>query len=164
MRNWKEKLFFGPLPRGEDEIAVWLRGLKQHKIDWVITLLSDDELSEISPEFAQWRDAQIGYDTLQIPMPDGGVPTAKDEIELFWDSALDVAKWVDEQNQRVFVHCAEGIGRTGTFAAAVLQGLAYSADEAVTEIRACGSEPETDRQDAFLAAGPPPLMTHNRQT
>lgn len=164
MRNWNERLFLGPLPRSEAEIVNLLNDLEQNKISWIVTLLSDEEMYEKSPEFARWRAAQGRYDTHQLPIPDRSVPETRSEIELFWDTALTIGKWINSEQDRVFVHCAAGIGRTGTFAVAVLLGLGFTLDAALTQIRACGSAPETDTQHALLAAGPPPLMVHNLKT
>jgi len=164
MRNWNKRLFLGPLPRSEAEIDDLLNDLEQNKMSWIVTLLSDEEMQEKSPEFARWRAAQGSYDTRQLPIPDRSVPETRSEIELFWDTVLDVGELIEENEQRVYLHCAAGIGRTGTFAVAVLQGLGFTLEEALTEIRACGSEPETKEQHAMLAAGPPALMLHNRKT
>lgn len=48
--------------------------------------------------------------------------------------------------ENVLVHCAYGVGRTGTLAACVLVALGCTVDQATTLIRMAGSNPETASQ------------------
>lgn len=118
MRNWNEKLFLGTLPSTEEELDAFLHDLEINEISWIVNLTSDDQMDRRSPEFAQWRAAQSSFEFCQVPLSEGGVPTTRSEIELFWVTALDVGEWVETEQQRVFLHCADGIGRIGTFAVA----------------------------------------------
>ncbi|MEX2443140.1 MAG: hypothetical protein WD492_06030 [Alkalispirochaeta sp.] len=51
------------------------------------------------------------------------------------------------------VHCGAGVGRTGTFADAVLMSLGYTYNDAYEEINAAGSHPEMPAQREFLQRG-----------
>jgi protein-tyrosine phosphatase len=52
--------------------------------------------------------------------------------------------------ESVMIHCAAGIGRTGSAAACVLKQLGLSADEAVERVRDAGSNPETAVQSGLV--------------
>jgi protein-tyrosine phosphatase len=52
--------------------------------------------------------------------------------------------------QNVLLHCAAGIGRTGTAAACVLKRLGLPVDEALQRVREAGSNPETAVQSGLV--------------
>ena len=54
------------------------------------------------------------------------------------------------EGKNVLVHCAAGIGRTGTFAAALLVRLGCGLEEALRRVEVAGSHAEDDCQLAFL--------------
>lgn len=65
-----------------------------------------------------------------MPIPDGGIPT-NEQFRLY-------VRFVDEQlaaGNPVAVHCAAGLGRTGTVLAGYLIAKGVSFEEAVTRIR-----------------------------
>ncbi len=70
----------------------------------------------------------------------------------FWEEAARVAEQT-RNGTRVFIHCGAGVGRTGTFASAVLMALGYDVEDAIREIAPLGSSPETSRQREFLQRG-----------
>ena len=71
-----------------------------------------------------------------------------------------IDNWITEIAHRltegfhVFVHCGAGVGRSGTFAVAVLMMMGKTVEEATQEITQIRSWPETDEQKALLEAGP----------
>jgi protein-tyrosine phosphatase len=54
--------------------------------------------------------------------------------------------------ESVLLHCAAGIGRTGTAAACVLKSLGLTRDEALERVRAAGSDPQSAAQSGLIDA------------
>ncbi len=123
---------------GNDAFADELRPLLDAGIRAVVSLLN------IPGDERIYAEAGIAY--FALPIPDGGAPTATE--------ADDANRFIDEQLARgnpVAVHCAAGLGRTGTMLAAYLIHRGATAGEAIQRIRAV--EPaaiETQRQEQFL--------------
>lgn len=51
-----------------------------------------------------------------------------------------------KSGRNILIHCAGGVGRTGTFSSCILLMLGLSLDEATFAIEAAGSGPETEAQ------------------
>ena len=54
------------------------------------------------------------------------------------------------EGQAVLLHCAAGLGRTGTAAACVLKALGLDAPEALQRIRDAGSNPQNAEQSGLV--------------
>ena len=115
-----------------------LAELKDGGIHAVICLLN------VPGDGAIYRDA--GFDFLLLPISDGAAPTP--------EQAAEAVRFIDNQRENhraVAVHCAAGLGRTGTILATYLVARGASASEAVSRVRSV--EPaaiETSRQLNFL--------------
>lgn len=121
-----------------DAYADDLVELKDCDVGAVISLLN------MPGDVKIYRDA--GFDFLSLPIPDGAPPSL--------GQAAEVVRFIDEQRQNhraVAVHCAAGLGRTGTILAIYLIAKGATASKAVSRVRSV--EPaaiETNRQLNFL--------------
>ena len=115
----------------------------------LVVLTSDEEITEKSPEYGRWlatRRLDASPKVLRYSVRDFGVPA---DVAGF----VSLAKQVGVQlvaGEEVVVHCAAGIGRTGTFAACVLVLLGLAEDEALQRVRVTGSGPETEAQQTLV--------------
>lgn len=91
-----------------------------------------DHVIDLTCEF-DWRPPLRRVNYLSRPILDGSVPTL-DEL----------SSWVDEASNlrgKIYIHCAEGHGRTGLFASALLiqMGVVTNAEEALATV--CKARP-----------------------
>jgi len=126
--------FGGPLNAYRDDLLL----LAEAGIGGVVSLLN------IPGDERVYASAGFGFHLL--PIPDGAPPTV--------DQFLDFLNFMREQraaNRVVAVHCAAGLGRTGTMLAAYLIAKGATAEAAITQIRqARPGAIETSAQVRFL--------------
>lgn len=84
---------------------------------------------DLSAEFDEPLEIRRGRKYVSLPILDGGVPDA--------DAFRRAVDEVEAARGTVFVHCAQGHGRSGIFAAAVFlaRGLASTPAEAIAKIQ-----------------------------
>jgi protein-tyrosine phosphatase len=121
--------------------------LKAKSISTVIRLTSDEETKEKSTEY--WnsiRKKAIRWEELHFPIRDYGIP---DNLVAFGTLIETIAKRLSE-GQGMLLHCAAGIGRTGTVACAILIQLGVKIEDAVRMVGEAGSYAEERIQVEFL--------------
>ena len=148
----------GKHQRGLYSGAVWRRDLgadldrlrDEHHTDVLICLLEDHEMVRLRlPRYVEEATAR-GMEVIGFPIPDGDVPKdtrAVEDLLLEMDQRLASGK-------TVVVHCAGGLGRTGTIAGCYLRATGLGADEALQIVKnARGPRcPETRQQTEYVAA------------
>ena len=127
----------------EDALAEALR----LGISVIVSLAPLSEIRVRSPSYAKAIEAgDLPSILATCPIPDRGVPENQEE---FLRSVAETASAL-KAGQKLLLHCGAGIGRTGTYAAAVLIRLGLSKDQAIAEVGRAGSHPETPKQLEFL--------------
>lgn len=124
-----------------------VKELKAKSISTVIRLTSDEETKEKSTEY--WnaiRKKAIRWEELHFPIRDYGIP---DNLVAFGTLIATIAKRLSE-GQVMLLHCAAGIGRTGTVACAILIQLGVKLEDAVRMVGEAGSYEEDTEQVSFL--------------
>lgn len=111
----------------------------------VIVLTPDAEIAEKSPRYLAWlqtREPSSPPRVVRFPIGDYGVPDDRDAYAALVRETAEAIVG----GEAVVVHCAAGVGRTGTFAVCVMLELGYPRTAAVETIKALGSGPETPEQ------------------
>lgn len=140
------ELWLGPMPGRLHPLQDGLTAFGAKKIDGIVCLTPMDEIAGKSPDYASRLDQGFPMPVTAMPSTDFGVPS--DEAA-FIRTAQEAARDIGA-GRRIFVHCAAGIGRTGTFAACILIAMGFGETAALDTIRKAGSGPETDEQAALV--------------
>jgi protein-tyrosine phosphatase len=117
------------------------------KLGLVVCLTSRDELRELSPTYH--RELAVGtlpFRWLNVPMPNFGVPEDRAAFRRGVEEIADAVRRGDS----VMMHCAAGMGRTGSTAACVLKALGLPTEEALQRIRDAGSNPQNALQSGLV--------------
>ena len=118
-------------------------------ISQVTSLAPLSEIRAKSPRYAKAIEAEnLPTILASCPIPDRGVPENRQEFLSSVEETMSALK----AGKKLLLHCGAGIGRTGTYAAAVLLRLGLSKEQSIAEVSRAGSRPETAEQLEFLNA------------
>ncbi len=141
--------------------ALWLHSMPGRREAWerfvtdaqaarlglIVCLTPRHELASLSPDYdAALREGSLPARWQHLPMRDFGLA---DNVAAFRDGIVALAREVDA-GESVLLHCAAGIGRTGTAAACLLKSLGLTRDEALQHVRDAGSSPESAAQSGLI--------------
>ena len=120
----------------------------------VVCLVEERELSGHWPHYVEWLHANRGAHAVWFPIHDLNAPTLDRTLALLDDLQARLAA-----GEHLLMHCAAGIGRTGTLAACILVQQGLSVDDALELVRdsrpMAGPEvgPQLDLVRAVAATG-----------
>ena len=135
------------MPGKEEALEDAVAEVRRLGISLIVSLAPLSEIRVNSLAYAKAIEAQdLPGILVTCPIPDRGVPENQAE---FLRSVEDTASAL-KAGQNLLLHCNAGIGRTGTYATAVLIRLGLSQDQAIAEVGRAGSHPETPKQIEFL--------------
>lgn len=140
------RLWLGPMPGRWRPLAEDLAELVEQRVERIICLTPREEIALKSPDYAAGQ-AGLGMPVTSFPIGDFGVPT--DEAGLM-ALAAEAARDL-RAGRALYLHCAAGIGRSGTVGICILLALGLHREEATAVIAAAGSGPETDGQKQLVA-------------
>lgn len=120
---------------------------EQARLAQVVCLTPREELAELSPAYHSAVAAgNTAFRWLHLPMRNFGAPEDPAGFR------RDIGQLADalRRGDAVLLHCAAGIGRTGTAAACLLKALGLPADEALQRVRDAGSNPQNALQSGLV--------------
>lgn len=113
----------------------------------VVCLTPRGEIEELSPEYhGAVVQGTLPFRWLNMPMRNFGVP---EDPAAFRAGVQQIADSL-RTGETVMLHCAAGLGRTGSTAACVLKALGLPASEALQRVRAAGSNPQNAAQSGLV--------------
>ena len=143
------KIFLHSMPGRFETINEIAEELKSNNVSKIICLTDYANIKEYSDDYlvAVKKGHLDGIDIKYSPVPDFEVPQSDTQLSSY-ESALRES--VDHLgNGNLLIHCAGGVGRTGTFAIILLRMLGYSFREAKRMVLKAESKPENDDQWDF---------------
>lgn len=119
----------------------------------VLTLLPSEELMALGAQQLGAQVQQAGMQWLQFPIADFGIPDAN--ASAVWPAVEAEVLEKLQAREHVLVHCAAGLGRTGTMVAKLLMALGHDSETAIALVRAARPGTiETEAQRAFVLGMP----------
>jgi protein-tyrosine phosphatase len=120
---------------------------RTHRLRSVVCLTPCEEVAELSPQYhAAVQSGKLPFRWQHIPVRNFGVP---DDPAAFRRDVQAVADSL-RAGDAVLLHCAAGMGRTGSTAACVLKALGLPAGEALQRARDAGSNPQNAAQSGLV--------------
>ena len=109
----------------------------------VVCLVEEREVAGHWPHYAEWLHAHRGEDAVWFPIHDLNAPTLERTGPLLDDLLARL-----DRGEHLLMHCAAGIGRTGTIAACILvrQGMTVQAALELVRTSRPGAGPEVGPQ------------------
>jgi protein-tyrosine phosphatase len=135
------------MPGRYEKLEDFWKQVQLERIGRIVCLAPLTEINHKSPEYAKALAANNAPCTItRFPIEDFGVP---DDREAFRGLASELAAQL-RTGRRLLVHCAGGIGRTGTLAVCTLMALGQTRADAYEAVAAARSRPETQEQHELL--------------
>lgn len=112
----------------------------------IVCLTPWNEIERMAPAYALALAQGTPWHWQHLEMQDFGL---HDSAADYRSGVLEIADAL-QAGESVLLHCAAGIGRTGTTAACVLKTLGLDAASALQQVRAAGSNPQSALQSGLL--------------
>lgn len=140
----------------------YYRSVEIHTVAWsqfpagtqayLLCLAGKSERRRKSPDYPKFLEAvNLGERWIEFPTRDRSVPT---DLSTFLQLLDRLAEILVQPDHLLAIHCAAGVGRTGTVATALLVRLGLTPEDALAAVVEARSEPETPRQLRFALSIP----------
>jgi protein-tyrosine phosphatase len=141
------QLWLGPMPGRFQAWSAFTVEAGRSGLGLVVCLTPRPELAELSPDYhAAIGRGRLPFRWMHVPMRNFGLP---EDPAAFRRDVAAIAGSIRE-GKAVLLHCAAGLGRTGTAAACVLKALGLDAATALQHVRDAGSNPQNAEQSGLV--------------
>jgi hypothetical protein len=141
------QLWLSSMPGRFESWATFKAEANERGVQGLVCLNPLHEVAAGSPDYhGAITSGTLPWRWRHVPMRDFGVAAGEEQ---FRTQVLEVADEL-ERGDVLLLHCAAGIGRTGTVAACLLKHLGASRDAALAAVRATGSNPESAAQSGLI--------------
>ena len=145
------KLFLHSMPGRREDWETFLAAGKAAEIGSIACLTSREEIIAKSPRYAEaLQKDQVQWEVVEFPITDYGIPADTAAFTRFISTLSDQLRENHAADKGLLLHCAAGIGRTGSVAVCLLHHLGMDFEDATARVSAAGSGPETDEQRRFV--------------
>jgi protein tyrosine phosphatase len=140
-------IWLSAMPARVEPWADFLQQVADRQIDEVVCLNPLYEVQRLSPAYAAAVAAgELPFRWTHVPMQDFGLAMQIDTYR----AAIDGMAETVQRGGSLLLHCAAGIGRTGTTAACLLKRLGTTQAVALQRVRDAGSNPESAVQQGLI--------------
>ncbi|WP_157269417.1 protein-tyrosine phosphatase family protein [Azohydromonas aeria] len=141
------RLWLSAMPGRFEPFKTFLSEARRHHVGLVLCLAPLDELAVLSPAYrTAVTQGTLPFRWLNLPMRNYGLPP---DLPDFHDGIAQAAGAL-RAGDAVLLHCAAGLGRTGSAAACLLKSLGLPTEEALQRVRDAGSNPQTAQQTGLV--------------
>lgn len=141
------RLWLGAMPGRFEPWSAFLGQAERARLSLVVSLTPRTELAELAPEYhAAVLRGRLPFRWMQLAIRNFGVPEDGVSFRRDIHAIADALRGGDA----VLLHCAAGMGRTGSAAACVLKALGLDTAEALLRVREAGSNPQNAEQSGLV--------------
>ena len=141
------QVWLGAMPGRFDSWDAFRTEAERHRLGLVVCLAPRAELAELAPDYhAAVSGGRLPFRWMLVPMRNFGLP---EDPAAFRRDVVTLAEEV-QRGEVVFLHCAAGLGRTGTAAACLLKALGLGSEDALRRVREAGSNPQNAEQSGLV--------------
>lgn len=141
------KLLLSSMPGRFETYKAFEELARTHALRRVVCLTPLDEVAELSPQYhAAIQSGRLFYRWHNVPVRNFGVPDDAIDFRRDIQSIADALR----DGDAVLLHCAAGMGRTGSAAACVLKALGLPTHDALQRVRDAGSNPQNAAQSGVV--------------
>lgn len=141
------RLWLQSMPGRREPWGFFLDEARLQQLNLVVCLNPLEEVAALSPAYHKAiAEGRLPFRWMHVPMRDYGLAS---DATAFRQGVEQIAQGL-RLGDRALLHCAAGMGRTGTMAACVLKRLGMSTTEAVDAVRAAGSNAQSALQSGWI--------------
>ena len=141
------QVWLGPMPGRFESWGAFREEAGRTGLGTVVCLAPRPEVAELAPEYhAALTRGALPFRWMHVPMRNFGLP---EDPAGFRRDVAALAQDV-RGGEIVLLHCAAGLGRTGTAAACLLKALGLQVPEALQRVREAGSNPQNAEQSGLV--------------